>query len=82
MSTAPFNDILYEEKNGVATITFNRPDRLNAFRMGMYEEVIEAIHRAGWNPDIGVIVLTGAGAARSASRSRSCRPRSATCPSR
>ena len=59
--SANYNDILYEEKNGIATITFNRPEALNAFREGMYEEVTDAIHRAGWNKEIGVIVLTGAG---------------------
>ncbi len=58
-----YQDILYEEKDGVATITFNRPDKLNAFRMGTYDEVIEALHEAGWNPDVSVIVLTGAGKA-------------------
>src|SRR5580692_8824650 len=58
-----YKDILYTEQDGVATITFNRPDRLNAFRLGTYEEVIDALHNAGWNPEIGVIVLTGAGRA-------------------
>lgn len=53
--------LLYEENGGVATITFNRPERLNAFCVGMYEEVADAILRAGWNRDIGVIVLQGAG---------------------
>lgn len=64
----PYEDILYEEKDGVATITFNRPDRMNAFRAsngtwqgGTYEEVTEAILTAGWNRDISAIVLTGAG---------------------
>lgn len=56
-----YRDILYEEKNNVATITFNRPDRLNAFREGMYEEVTDAIVRASWNRQIAAIVLTGAG---------------------
>lgn len=56
-------DILYQEKDGVATITFNRPDVLNAFRLGTYEEVTHALHRAGWNKAIGVIVLTGVGRA-------------------
>jgi 2-ketocyclohexanecarboxyl-CoA hydrolase len=56
-------DILYQEKDGVATITFNRPDVLNAFRLGTYEEVTHALHRAGWNKEIGVIVLTGVGRA-------------------
>ncbi len=56
-----YRDILYEEKNNVATITFNRPDRLNAFREGMYEEVTDAIVEASWNRQIAAIVLTGAG---------------------
>ena len=56
-----YRDVLYEEKNNVATITFNRPDRLNAFREGMYEEVTDAIVRASWNRQIAAIVLTGAG---------------------
>lgn len=53
--------ILYGEHAGVATITFNRPNRLNAFCVGMYEEVTDAILDAGWNKEIGVIVLEGAG---------------------
>lgn len=61
MTQVTYEDILYEEKDGVATITVNRPEKLNAFRMSTYEEVTNAIHRAGWNPEIGVIVLTGAG---------------------
>ena len=63
MSEAEYRDILYEERDGVATITFNRPEVLNAFRMGTYEEVTDAIHRAGWNKSVGVIVLTGLGRA-------------------
>jgi 2-ketocyclohexanecarboxyl-CoA hydrolase len=59
--TKNYTDIIYEEKAGVATITFNRPQSLNAFRMGTYEEVADAIHEAGGNKEIGVIVLTGAG---------------------
>jgi 2-ketocyclohexanecarboxyl-CoA hydrolase len=61
MEHAAYRDVLYEEKDGVATITLNRPEALNAIRVGMYEEITDAIHRAGWNRDIGVIVLTGAG---------------------
>lgn len=61
MSAPQYEDLIYEEKDGVATITVNRPDALNAFRPGTYEEVSDAIRRAGWNKEIGVIVLTGAG---------------------
>lgn len=56
-----YNDILYEARDGVATITINRPDRLNALRMGSYEELIDALRRAAWDRAIGAIVLTGAG---------------------
>jgi len=61
MGNTASRDVLYEEKGGVATITLNRPDSLNAIRVGMYEEIADAIQRAGWNSEVGVIVLTGAG---------------------
>ena len=56
-----YQDILYAEADGVATITINRPDKMNAFRGQTCEELIDALNRAGWNADIGVIVLAGAG---------------------
>lgn len=61
MSQTAYGDILYDESDGVATVTVNRPEKMNAFRTTTYAEVIDALHRAGWNADIGVIVLTGAG---------------------
>ncbi len=63
MEQRTYQDILYEESGGVATITFNRPEKLNAFRMITYEEVTHALLRASWNKSIGVIVLTGNGKA-------------------
>jgi 2-ketocyclohexanecarboxyl-CoA hydrolase len=56
-----YQDILYAEKDGVATITINRPEKYNAFRGETCEELIHAINRAGWDKKIGVIVLAGAG---------------------
>lgn len=56
-----YQDILYEEANGVARITINRPAVYNAFRAQTVEELIDALKRAGWNPQVGVIVLAGAG---------------------
>lgn len=57
-----YEDILYDERaDGVAFITINRPDRYNAFRGKTVEELIDAFQRAGWNRDVGVIVLGGAG---------------------
>lgn len=56
-----YTDILYAETDGVATITINRPDKMNAFRAQTCEELIDALNRAAWNKEIGVIVLAGAG---------------------
>ena len=36
-------DVLYEEQGGIATVTLNRPQSLNAIRVGMYERVAEAL---------------------------------------
>ena len=56
-----FKDIIYTEQAGVATITINRPKVYNAFNSNTCEELIRAFGKAGWNRDIGVVVLTGAG---------------------
>jgi 2-ketocyclohexanecarboxyl-CoA hydrolase len=56
-----FEDILYEEANHVATITINRPEVHNAFRARTCEELIAAFLRAGYDREIGAVVLTGAG---------------------
>lgn len=56
-----YQDLIYEEKDGVARIFINRPDVMNAFRGQTVEELIDAIGKAGWNKSIGVIVLGGTG---------------------
>ena len=56
-----YEDILHEVRDGAAWITINRPARLNAFRGRTCDELIHAIHRAGYDDAIGVIVLAGAG---------------------
>ncbi|MFN3076933.1 MAG: enoyl-CoA hydratase-related protein [Alphaproteobacteria bacterium] len=56
-----YDDILYDITDGVARITINRPDVYNAFRGQTTEELIHAFLKAGWNDEVGVIVLTGAG---------------------
>ena len=60
-----YEDILYDETfletGGIATVTINRPKLLNAFRAKTCEELLDALNRAGWNREIGVVVLTGAG---------------------
>jgi dihydroxynaphthoic acid synthetase len=54
-------DILYAAEGGIATITINRPEVRNAVRPRTYEELTHAMHRASDDPEIGVVVLTGAG---------------------
>ena len=54
-------EVLYEVKHRVATITLNRPDRLNAWTPTMAEQLREALMRAQADDNARVIVLTGAG---------------------
>ena len=56
-----FETILYEVKNKILTITLNRPDRLNAFNGQMMDDLIHAIHQAGEDDNVRVVILTGAG---------------------
>ena len=43
-----YEDILYDESDGVVTITINRPEKYNAFRGKTCEELINAFNRAVW----------------------------------
>lgn len=56
-----YQDILYEQKDGVAWITLNRPQVFNAFRTQTLLELSEVLTAAGEDRTVGVIVLTGAG---------------------
>jgi 2-ketocyclohexanecarboxyl-CoA hydrolase len=58
-----YHDILYDKRDGVATITINRPKVLNAFRAETVEELLEAMRDAEDDRDVGVIVFA-AGAAQ------------------
>ncbi len=61
--TAPYENILYQVEDGIAIITLNRPDRLNAYTPAMGNEVVEAFRSARDDEDVRVILLTGAGRA-------------------
>src|ERR1035441_7914808 len=56
-------DTRYDVDNGLAWITIDRPERLNAFRAQTVDELIELFTRAWSSRDVGVVCLTGAGAA-------------------
>jgi len=56
-----FNTILYEIENRIATVTLNRPDRLNAWTPEMKDELIQAFSMADSDDEVRVIIVTGAG---------------------
>jgi dihydroxynaphthoic acid synthetase len=56
-----YQDIVYAVNDGVATITMNRPEVHNAFRLETLAELREAVLRTDKDSNVGVIVLTGAG---------------------
>jgi 2-(1,2-epoxy-1,2-dihydrophenyl)acetyl-CoA isomerase len=54
-------DLLERTEDGVAWLTLNRPDRLNAFSPAMLLALGEALQRLGGDANVGVIIVTGAG---------------------
>ncbi|HEU4941433.1 MAG TPA: 1,4-dihydroxy-2-naphthoyl-CoA synthase [Candidatus Eisenbacteria bacterium] len=60
-SAKTYDDILYEKADGIAKITINRPEVRNAFRPKTVREMIDAMDAAREDPEVGVVILTGAG---------------------
>src|SRR6202171_4807158 len=58
-----FDTILFDKHAGVATVTMNRPERLNAMTWHMIEEFLDAIEDCRQDESVRVIVFTGAGPA-------------------
>lgn len=56
-----YETIIYEEKDRIATIIFNRPKVLNAMNIKMIREMTDAIERVKKNGDIRVLIFRGAG---------------------
>ena len=59
----PYETIIFTADNGVARITMNRPEAMNAITPAMLEEIKTAVIAAAGDPDVRAIVLTGAGKA-------------------
>jgi enoyl-CoA hydratase/carnithine racemase len=55
--------LLYEAKDGVATLTLNRPERMNALGDTLREDFLDAITRTAADPDVRVMIVTGSGKA-------------------
>src|SRR2546421_6726073 len=58
ISTEP---VIYPRAEGVATITLNRPDRLNAWTREMGEGWSSSLRQAAADPEVRAVVVTGAG---------------------
>jgi 2-(1,2-epoxy-1,2-dihydrophenyl)acetyl-CoA isomerase len=56
-----YETLTYALADGVATITLNRPERLNALNPRLVEELIAALGEAGTDLDVRAVILTGAG---------------------
>jgi 2-(1,2-epoxy-1,2-dihydrophenyl)acetyl-CoA isomerase len=56
-----FEQILYDKSEGVATITLNRPERMNAFTDVMIREWAHALEDARLDRDVRAVIVTGAG---------------------
>lgn len=54
-------EVLYEKSDGIATVTLNRPDQLNAWTAQMNIDYCAAMAEAEEDSDVGVVILTGAG---------------------
>jgi len=53
--------ILYDVDAGIATIRIDRPEKLNALTLSMYDELGHAFSRAGEDPEVRVVLLCGSG---------------------
>jgi enoyl-CoA hydratase/carnithine racemase len=58
-----YQHLLYDIRDHIATLTFNRPAQLNAMNRRMMEEIIHAIQRLDSDPEVRVGIITGAGKA-------------------
>jgi 2-(1,2-epoxy-1,2-dihydrophenyl)acetyl-CoA isomerase len=58
-----FETILYEKQHGVATLTLNRPQALNAFVPQMNQEVLQALRDGERDAEVRCLMITGAGRA-------------------
>ena len=53
--------LIYEVKDSIATLTLNRPDRLNALGGSLRDDLHDAITRSAADPEVRVLIVTGSG---------------------
>jgi 2-(1,2-epoxy-1,2-dihydrophenyl)acetyl-CoA isomerase len=54
-----YEDIIYTKENGIATLTLNRPDKMNAFTPGISAGIQRAVNDAAKDSEVRVLVITG-----------------------
>ena len=82
MAKPTFETILYDVDDGIATITLNRPDKLNAFTTQMMVDMIAAFDATDADDDVRVVIVTGAGRGFCAGADLSAGGRPSTAPGR
>ena len=60
-AAAAYETVLYDVADRICTITLNRPEKLNAWTRQMHFDLKDAMQKAGADPEVRAIVLTGAG---------------------
>lgn len=58
-----YETIIYEKEKGIATLTYNRPERRNAINYQMADEMFAAVEEAKDDDEVRVLIVTGAGQA-------------------
>lgn len=61
MPNHPYQNIVFTLDAGVATLTLNRPEKLNSFNQAMHDEVRDVLRKVASDKSVRVLVLTGAG---------------------
>jgi len=56
-----YEDLLLEKKDGIATITLNAPDKMNALTMGMRKSILSVTDELAKDDEVRVVIVTGAG---------------------
>jgi len=62
----PYETLLFEKKEQIGILTFNRPEKLNAFNRQAFKDFIEALGEIDKDNEVRVLIITGAGRAFSA----------------
>ncbi len=57
----PYEDLLLEKRDGIATITLNAPEKMNALTVNMRKSLLQASGEISQDDDVRVVIVTGAG---------------------